>query len=148
MKKDPLDDILREMSDFLQAAQENACKPIKKVPPEVMNRLNFLENAVLKFKEKVEQDAVRSGMNIAQMKMNPFKMPAHLTDKQKETWLKAVKLRWDAEGMKYVLQQLVDKMRSAATVKVFQKSPKGKKRAVVKRRSKFRKMGGDKWKRM
>lgn len=148
MKKDPIDDILREMSEFLQLAQENASKPIKKIPPDVVERLDFLENAVLQFKEKVESDAKKIGINVDAQNRNPFKIPQNLTEKQKETWLKAVKLRWDAEGIRFVLQKLADKIKAGDTVKVFQKSPKGKKRAVVKRRSKFRKMGGDKWKRM
>jgi hypothetical protein len=146
MKNDPIEQILREIGEFLQMAESHAGIPITKpIPPEVEQQLNFLENAVLQFKEKLSKEAASSGINPSELQAGAFRMPEGLTKKQQETWEKAAKLRWDLEGMRYILNDVMAKSKEPYIV---QKSPKGKKRAVIQRRSKFKKMGGDKWKKM
>jgi len=146
MKNDPIEEILKEIGEFLQLAETNAGKPITKpIPPNVEQQLEFLENAVYQFKEKISQEAAAQGLTPTELQASAFRMPEGLTKKQQEVWEKAAKLRWDLEGMRYVLMEVFEKSKEPYIV---QKSPRGKKRAVTTRRSKFKKMGGDKWQKM
>ena len=146
MPQESLDDILKEISDFIEVAVANAGKPIKNpITPEIEASLDKLENALHAFQEKMAKEVISSGMNPKDLQASAFTMPEGLTKKQQETWEKAAKLRWDLEGMRYVLNDVIKK---SMEPHVLQKSPTGKKRAVTKRRSQFKKMGGDKWKKM
>lgn len=146
MKHDPLDDFLREISEFLEKAQEQAPKQFKEsLPAGFEDQLNQLENAVLKFHEKVVTEAHKLGLTDKDIEASSFIMPAGLTPKQQETWRKATQLRWDAEGMKYVLKQIQKRMKEPALTP---KTVKQKQKAIIKRRQRFRKMGGDTWQKL
>lgn len=145
--ENPLDGVLNEIQNFLQKAQEVAGKPINpdNITPEVEQRLSKLENAMATYLDKLRSEAVENNIDLKKMEEGTMKMPEGLTKKQQTFWVKAAKLRWDAEGMRFALNRANNSMKESH---VIEKTPGGKKRAVIKRKSKFKKMGGDTWKKM
>ncbi len=146
-KDDPLDNVIRDVQNLLQKVQENAGKPIdpKNITPEVEQRLTNLENAMNAYVEKLKSEATEHNLDQKALNEGVLKMPSGLTKRQQEIWVRAARTRWDAEGLRYALKRA---QASVAQPHVMEKSSTGKKRAIIKRRSKFKRMGGDSWKKM
>lgn len=146
-KEEPLDNVIRGVQILLQQLQENAGKPIdpKNITPEVEERLTKLENAMNAYVEKLKSEAIDQDLDQRKLNEGILKMPPGLTERQQEIWVRAARTRWDAEGLRYALKKA---QAAVEQPHIMEQSSTGKKRAIIKRRSKFKKMGGETWKKM
>lgn len=136
-EKDPLEKFLEEISKLLEASQKKDFKPTEEFPEDIEQRLELLASEVEKFKEINEARIAAAGISekdIAETLAKIEQLPLN----QRQLLEKAMNLKRTAEEIQrnYSIAGTVAKKAAGA-----------KSKQIIKRKAKFRGIGGQKdWK--
>jgi len=141
-EQDPLDPILNALSNIMSFMRENAANPQKKLPPEMEKRLEMLEQNVKRFKEATEKGLEKEGFDLRATKKKVMDEREHYPAKQKRRIEQTLNMGKELIILKTGHDKALQKINVPDTS--VQKAPKPTKEKIVKRKSKFKKVGGDK----
>lgn len=139
---DPIDPILSGIGEILEFMQKNANKPMKEIPKAVEKRLEQLESMVRQFKEATEKGLSQVGEDKAKAKDRVMNKLDQYPLEQKKQIEKSLKLGEDLIILKVGHDKAVKKLRKKDAS--FQDKEPPTKKNQIQRKSKFKKMGGDK----
>lgn len=147
-EKSPLDEILKEIAKLLEFAQSHAGQT-PKIEDEkaIFEKLDQLEQAMADYQFRMISTFYDQGITSEELAEGQYKIPSGLSAKEKETWRKATQMWWDAEGMKYALQQALKKVKQEEERPTKTETSEEKRKAIKTRLEKFKRLGGKKhWK--
>lgn len=139
---DPLEPILGELAELIEFMQKNASKPMQEIPKSVERRLEELEGAVRQFKEATEKGLAEAGESRSKAVDRVMHKLDQYPVEQKKLINQSLKLGEDLIVLKVAHEKALKKIKKSES-KILDKTPPTKK-TQVKRKSKFKKMGGDK----
>lgn len=150
-KKDPFDDIIRNLTEILEKTRENAAEPFsdKPIDPELLKQLAGLENFVAQMHTEAVQELEKKNITSDDMQKILFndEEKEKMSPENKAILEKTALVNREALSMKYALS-MSRYMKLNASRKQFDKK-KASTEEVKKRKGKFKNMGGsDKWKRL
>jgi hypothetical protein len=143
MPQEPFRRLIEQIANLLDKAEKNASKPLEgEVDPDSVARLNRAAKAVAALKARAA--IVFQGNENAEKKMEEWMKNPEGRSWAKKTFEDLLGLGLQALGMKKGLSKACEKK----GISKEQQKGEGKQKAIQRRKSKFKKMGGDKWKRM
>lgn len=141
-EQDPLDPLIDALSNIMSFMRENAGTPLKKLPPDMEKRLEQLEKNVKRFKEATDRGLEKEGFDLRATKKKVMDEREHFPSKQKRKIEQTLELGKELIILKTGHDKALQKLNAPDSS--VQKAPNPSKDKIIKRKSKFKKMGGDK----
>lgn len=141
-EQDPLDPILDALSNIMAFMRENAGSVQKKLSPDMEKRLQMLEQNVKRFKEATNKGLEKEGFNLIETKKKVMEEREHFPARQKRRIEQTLEMGKELIALKSGHDKALQKIN--APHNTVQKAAKPTKEKIIKRKSKFKKVGGDK----
>lgn len=146
-EQDPLDPVLSTLANIMAFLRDNASSPQSELPPDIEKRLQNLELAVKSFKEATDRGLEQEGFNLIATRKKVMRERDHFPARQKKRIEQTLEMGKELIALKIGHDKALKKIQAPDTS--VQKAPKPTKQKIVKRKSKFKKVGGDKnWNRI
>ncbi len=141
-EQDPLDPIIDALANIMSFMRDNAANAQKKLPPDMEKRLEILEKNVKRFKEATDKGLEKEGFDLRATKKKVMDDREHFPARQKRKIEQTLELGKELIILKTGHDKALQKINAPDTT--VQKAPKPTKDKITKRKSKFKKVGGDK----
>ena len=141
-EQDPLDPIIDALANIMSFMRDNAANVQKKLPPDMEKRLQMLEQNVKRFKEATDKGLEKEGFDLRATKKKVMDHREHFPAKQKRKIEQTLEMGKELIILKTGHDKALQKINAPDTS--VQKAAKPTKDKITKRKSKFKKVGGDK----
>ena len=139
-KVDPVKLMLDCMEDLLRFAQERTKEPLTKpLDPSIIKGVDRLEKMVEQYHELSINLFQEQKVDPRNLLITYKKHPENLTKRQRRIVEKGLSLMLDTAVMRKAIQKVREDARIGGSEK------KKKQRKILKRKKRFKKMGGDTW---
>lgn len=147
-EQDPIKLLLDQLSAVLDQMHENAGKPMSPLTPQEEKRLEVLEEAVKRFKEATDRGLELENFDLDETKRKVMNERDKFPREQRTQIETTLKMGQDLIALKIGHDRAIKKLKNQ-NKKTPQEAEKPTKEKIVKRKGKFKKVGGDKkWNRI
>lgn len=131
-KKNPLDHLLMEMTEMIQLIQNHRGKISANITPQVLKKIENLEQALAVFEEANQRAFQEAGLDIERLKNETLESPVE--SREKNLLQRAEMIASDARSLQLVLSR---------EMKQGQKKPRKGASNLNQRKKLFKPLGGD-----
>jgi hypothetical protein len=146
MKNDPLDPIIDEIGQLLDMAKKLSSQPMEgTLEKDIENKLNFLEKSIDQFTDAASKQIEKEGHTVQSLREKVRDDFESYSSEDKKLLNKTFELGREVRSMMMGLEMARAQM-NMGKQKIIGKNPE--KKEAQKRKGKFKKMGGEGWKKL